>query len=522
MQPVQFWLKYLNCLGESYFACAKEEKGLLQEIDELAHVCEHLTHPVSFQRVIKAIQKHVFQVKGSSLSGAHLDVVHFGNLQEGAALPARVVCLLGMEEGAFPRMEENHSLCALSTHALGKNLPKRAEEDRYLFLQLLLCTRDYLLLSAQRISAQDGKPLQPSTVVQELSAYVKKIYAAQIKIDHPALPSDPRNFLRGESFSVAHYLAAKTLVAQKEQHPFIANFPFSRKRAETSFVVELSDLRKLAKNPLHFYFEKSLGFTLPWENEETEFSLSMLDRALLQRRAVHKPLAPLLQVAEAKGALPFGHFKDLAAHLLTQEIDELNQFLSQQELTNEEIFEVELKEECLVPQQLRKDAWVVPALRISLDNGHTATLVGKLSGVTQKGLVFHGKKNYGDLIRIWPELLIFTQLPLFAHKMSLTLFFLKDKKRLDLQLSDPLTLLQKYLSYYELCLENPSPLFPDWAEAIVRGSKEELEKKIASSKSSSFKDPYREWLFLRDPLPSASAIYDTWSPLLSHLFQEVP
>lgn len=522
-KPVHFWLKYLNCLGESYFACAQEEKGLLQEIDEIAHTSQHLAQPVSFQRVIKALQKHLFQTKSSSLSGPHLDVVRFGNLQEGAALPARVICLLGMEEGVFPRMEEKHSLCALSTHPLGKNLPKRVEEDRYLFLQLVLCASDYLLLSSQRLSSQDGKPLQPSTVVQELSTYVKKAYGAEIKIDHPALPSDPRNFLSGESFSVAHYLAAKTLAAKQGQKSFIANFPlFTRTRAETSLIIELSDLRKLAKNPLHFYFEKNLGFTLPWNEEESEFSLSALDRALLQRHALHKPLAPLLHVAEAKGALPFGHFKELAAYQLNQEAEEMSRFVTEQMLTNEEIFEVELSAECIVAEQLRKDAWVVPALAVPLDNGHTATIVGKISGVTPKGLLFHGKKNFGDLIRIWPELLIFTQLSFFPHKPEVSLFFLKDKKRLDFQLSEPLPLLQKYLRYYELCLENPSPLFPDWAEALIRGSEEELEKKIAASKSSSFKDPYREWLFVRDPLPSAAAIYASWSPVLSHLFQEVP
>ncbi len=481
---VRAWLVYLNCLGESYFACAEEEKRLLQEIDELAHASAHLTTPVSFQRVIKVLQKHLFTTQGSSYSGPHLDVVHFGNMQEGAALPARVICLLGMEEGAFPRVEENHSLCALTAHPIGKSLPKRAEEDRYLFLQLLLCAGDYLLLSCQRLSPQDGKPLAPSIVVQELQTYVKKIYGAEIKIDHPALP--------------------KTFADKKKQKPFIADFPLLLpERAELSIVIELSDLRKLAKNPLQFYFQKNLGFSLPWEVEEKEFSLSALERSLLQKSALQQPLDSLLQKAEAKGVLPFGHFKELMASQLTREMDERNQFLSEQALSSEEIFEVELNVACKMPE------------------GRTATVVGKMNGVTHRGLVVHGKKSFSELVRIWPELLLFTQLP-FSSQSEVSIFFLKDKKRFDIHLPDPIPLLQKYLNYYEVCLKNPSPLFHDWTEALLRGTEEELEKKIAACKGSNgFLDPYRDWLFTRDPLPSAKNIYQTWSPLLRDVFEEV-
>jgi hypothetical protein len=115
-------------------------------------------------------------------------------------------------------------------------------------------------------------------------------------------------------------------------------------------------------------------------------------------------------------------------------------------------------------------------------------------------------------MRALPELLFFCTLP----EVEKALFMLEDQKRLDAPLADPRALLQNYLKYYEIALSNPSPFFPDWAEALLNGSPEELAKEIASSRSTL--DPYREWLLQREGSLDAEAILANWAPLLREYF----
>ncbi|MBI2742341.1 MAG: exodeoxyribonuclease V subunit gamma [Chlamydiales bacterium] len=496
-RPISAWLTYLEHLAQSYLEFEKEERGVFGEIGKLSFSCIELESPVSFQRVIKALEKQLFQVRSSSLASAGLNAIYFGNLQEGAALPARIICMLGMEEGAFPRMEESRSLCALSTHALGKKLPKRNEEDRYLFLQLVLSARDYLLISYQKISAQDGKPLLPSPLVQELVSYIKRGYGSEITSE-----------------------LTQVYPPQKEARPFLSYSTPSATTSSGSFQVDIADLKKLAKNPLQFYFQKSLGLSLNWEEEEREFSLSALENALIKKRALHQPLSSILKSAEAKGSLPFAHYKELTRIKLAEEIGEMDHFFEKEGLSGDELIEVEWKEGCKQKEELSSGKWILPPLVIPLEEGSEATLVGKLSGVCKRGLALHAEKGFEGLIKSWPEVLMSMQIPLFEAKTETSLFLLKDKKRVDIRIADPLNSLKEYLKYYQIALHAPSPLFSEWAEPLIHGSEQDLEKKMTASKNS--RDPYITWLFARDPSLSAAQIFENWSPLLRNLFDEVP
>lgn len=495
-RPVQFWLKYIVCLAESYFTLEKEGRGLIEEISELAESCAHLTCTVSFSRVFEALEKQLFQIRIGSIGSSNLDQVCFASFQEGAALPAKVVCLLGMEEGAFPRIEESRSLCALSVHKVGKKLPKKSEEDRYLFLQLVLSAKEYLLMSFQSLSPQDGKPQMPSLVIQELISYLK----IDIKKERPRIQEQKSG---------------------ATQEPFLAHFPLlpEHEGSGESDLIDIANLKSLAKNPLKFYFQKSLGFSLDWEKQESEFSLSTLQSALLKRGAMSAPISTLLKVAEAKGHLPYGHYKELAKVALEEEARELHTFFEEERLLGEPLITVEWKEGCLEAEEVKKGEWILPPLKLNYDGGRIVKLVGVLPSVCAKGVIIHGKKGTPGLICHLPDLLLYHQIPLFPQKKTASLFMLKDKKRMDIEIEDSLTALKNYIRYYEISLKNPSPLLGEWAEPLLHGTEEDLAKKIAASRNGS--DPYLEWLFWRDFVPPASEIFKKWSPLLRSLFSEV-
>jgi exodeoxyribonuclease V gamma subunit len=513
--PLSLWCGYLRSLIESYFFVETEEKSLLEELEHLAESCVHITTPFLFNEVIAVLEKQLFQRRNASFKSHSLEAVRFENLQEGTALSSRVIALLGMEEGAFPRVPRNHSLCALEA----KQFLAGAEEDRFLFLQLLLSAQDVFLISYQNLSQEDGKPVLPSLVVQELLSYVK----CDLTRTHTALPCDPANFISRESYSQTQFAAAKSLLAEEEKRFFIPHLytlsPLNIRAKRESFVVDLKELRKLLKNPLRFYFNLTLDLFLSWENEESEFALSPLVRSLFVKDALTQPVERLIKRTRAKGELPQGVFGEIAARRMQEEVRDAQEFLAEFNISRESIIEVEWEEGCKQPREWKKGKWVVPALRVPLDQDYEALLVGKLEGVTDRGLIFHGKEELSDLLLAFPDLLLFS---LFAKREQPELFLMKEKKSLSVKIQEPLVFLRNYLNYYQLAKESPSPLFSEWVKVILQGKEEELERKIASWKTSGAKDPYREWLFARDGMPSASAIFQNWTPRLRELFSGLP
>ncbi len=494
--PATLWLDHLVMLLENYFTFDSQQRELHRELSILAEGCRKIEEPLPFASVIKVLQRELSQKKRSSFQGAQIDLIRFGNLQEGAALPAKALFLLGMEEGVFPRNQRSHSLSALSFDPQGKNVPSQADEDRYLFLQLLLCASDFFILSFVSLSPEDGKTLLPSLLIQELCSYVKCTPITE----HMASPSQLVN--SGKTPFARTYFCEMPLLPPKKQNR-----------------IELKDLRKLAKNPLQFYFNQTLDLFLPWESEEGEFSLSPLVRSRLMVNGFKKPLEPLLKKAEEEGALPYGAFGKLAERKLLQETEEMRAFLANVRLSPEEIWEVEWKEGCKRAEEWKKGSWIVPALKISLSEEREVVLTGMLSGASTQGLIVNGKESTAELLKLWPDLLLYS---LFLGKEEVSLLFLKDQKQLSVKLNDPLLSLKQYVEYCLIALENPSPLFPEWATPLLRGTEEELQRKIAAWKTSGIQDPYRDWLFWRDGAPSAAAIFNNWTPTLRKLFADFP
>ncbi len=99
--------------------------------------------------------------------------VSFGTLMPMRAIPFRVVCLLGMNDGDYPRRQTPPDFDLMSE--AGHHRPgdrSRREDDRYLFLEALLSARDALHISWVGHSARDNSELPPSVLVGQLRDYL--------------------------------------------------------------------------------------------------------------------------------------------------------------------------------------------------------------------------------------------------------------------------------------------------------------------------------------------------------------
>ncbi len=102
--------------------------------------------------------------------------VTFSSLTSLRGLPYRVVCLLGMDDGVLP------SLARADEFDLMAVLPKlgdrqRRDDERNLFLDLVLAARDRLLIAYTGRSIRDNAPLPPAALVDELLDHLALVAA---------------------------------------------------------------------------------------------------------------------------------------------------------------------------------------------------------------------------------------------------------------------------------------------------------------------------------------------------------
>jgi len=131
--------------------------------------------------------------------------VTFCGLVPQRSLPFRLVCLLGMNEGEFPRVTGDGGLNRMSTRPRRGDRETRSE-DRYLFLEALMAARARLHLSYIGWGVNDGKRRNPAAPLAELLQYLDEQHgiAAESDIErpwlvfHPLQPFDPRYYELGD------------------------------------------------------------------------------------------------------------------------------------------------------------------------------------------------------------------------------------------------------------------------------------------------------------------------------------
>ena len=127
--------------------------------------------------------------------------VTFCGLVPQRSIPFRMVCLLGMNEGEFPRPGGDAGLNRMLAAPRRGDRDTRSE-DRYLFLEALMSARARLHASYIGVGVADGKPRNPASPLAELLQLLDEQHgvAADSGVDrpwrvvHPLQPFDPRYF----------------------------------------------------------------------------------------------------------------------------------------------------------------------------------------------------------------------------------------------------------------------------------------------------------------------------------------
>jgi exodeoxyribonuclease V gamma subunit len=109
------------------------------------------------------------------------------------SVPHRVVCLLGLDDGVFPRKSprDGDDLMLDDPH-LGERDPR--SEDRQLLLDALMAATERLIVTYTGNDERSNLPRPPAVPVGELL----ELTGRDVVVRHPLQPFDPRNFAPGE------------------------------------------------------------------------------------------------------------------------------------------------------------------------------------------------------------------------------------------------------------------------------------------------------------------------------------
>ncbi|WP_137008628.1 exodeoxyribonuclease V subunit gamma [Aquitalea aquatilis] len=230
------------------------------------------------------------------------------------SIPFRVLCLIGMNDGAYPRDERPVSFDLVARHPRRGDRSRRFD-DRYLFLEAILSARQRLYLSYVGLSARNNESLPPSPLLAELQDCFKAMCGdaatAQLLLRHPLQPFSPRCYdgvePRLASFEPSF---AQALAAPPSQpRPFASELP----PLPGSSVLHVNDFIRFWKNPPRAWLAERLAIRLQGQQDalpvREPFSVDRdasrtLRSQLVERMLAGKPVAPVKQRLAGAGLLP--------------------------------------------------------------------------------------------------------------------------------------------------------------------------------------------------------------------------
>ena len=187
------------------------------------------------------------------------------------SVPHRVVCLLGLDDGLFPRpgAEDGDDLLRATALVGDQDIPS---EDRQLLLDALLAATEHLVITFEGRDQHLNQRRPPAVPVSELLDVVDKTVRLEDKdrparhtvvVHHPLQPFDPRNFRPGElgapgpwRFDAAHLEGARAMSAARHGPP-----AFLRERLPPlpGPSIQLTSLVRFMEHPVRAFLRERLG-----------------------------------------------------------------------------------------------------------------------------------------------------------------------------------------------------------------------------------------------------------------------
>jgi exodeoxyribonuclease V gamma subunit len=180
-RPASAWSERLLGLVDQFFRIDRRDRDAREALATLRSLIEALGPETSaagdpelpFEVVREVLVERLAAVSGRQhlLMGG----ITFCGMVAARALPFRVIAVLGLNDGEFPRQANGAGL-DLTLQPGNRRIGDRdvRNDDRYLFLETLMAARERLHLSYVGVGVQDGRQRNPAGPLTELMTYLDR------------------------------------------------------------------------------------------------------------------------------------------------------------------------------------------------------------------------------------------------------------------------------------------------------------------------------------------------------------
>ncbi|WP_445673355.1 exodeoxyribonuclease V subunit gamma [Pseudomonas ceruminis] len=348
------WGERLNALLQVFFLAEDEhDEFLLMQLQDLRDSWLEVCETVGLQDLLPLTVIREAWLSGldqGKLSQRFLaGSVNFCTLMPMRAIPFRVVCLLGMNDGDYPRAQQPLDFDLMASDYRPGDRSRR-EDDRYLLLEALLSARDQLYVSWVGRSIRDNSERPASVLIGQLRDHLAagwRLAGADedqqpgeqllhaLTQEHPLQPFSPRYFQKGSAlFSYAHEWQLLHQHDHEGVQPEAGLPPYSSDEALT-----LTQLQDFLRHPVRHFFSQRLkvffeALEAPTPDEEPfvldalqrySASESLLGAALADPENAERALHAQARRLQACGMLPLAGFGELLQAELIQPLPDLLQ-----------------------------------------------------------------------------------------------------------------------------------------------------------------------------------------------------
>lgn len=343
----QEWGSRLHDLMQLFFQASNEHDDyLLAQLEDLRETWLETCESVALQDELPLTVVREAWLAGldqGRLSQRFLaGAVNFCTLMPMRAIPFKLVCLLGMNDGDYPRAQPPLDFDLMGSDYRPGDRSRR-EDDRYLLLEALLSAREKLYISWVGRSIRDNSDRPASVLVGQLRDHLASGWRLAddrgdlleaLTQEHPLQPFSARYFHQGSAlFSYAsewrmlhgaHEHAAQSQVLE----PYVQEEPLG-----------LGQLQDFLRNPVRHFFSQRLkiffeAIEAPLADDEPfvldalqRYSLSdsLLEAALARLDQPDLALATHAKRLQNSGLLPMAGFGECMQRELIEPLPDLLQ-----------------------------------------------------------------------------------------------------------------------------------------------------------------------------------------------------
>ncbi|MET0089049.1 MAG: exodeoxyribonuclease V subunit gamma [Candidatus Thiodiazotropha sp.] len=522
------WLVLLTGILQDCFASDPEtQQSLLPIHDAIRQLSEEMTLanypatiplPVIRQRLSELFDQT--QIRGFLGGGVNLCA-----LAPMRSLPFRVVALIGLNDGVFPRGNESLGFDLMNeTSRFGDR--SRRMDDRYLFLETLMSVRERLLIIYQGFDQRDNSIKPPSVVVDELQDCLQRMLGESgleaITCAHPLQPFSPAYFQNDpQRFSYDPHMREAAMNLGYGQNREASLVPGVLPDGSIDPVVELDRLIAYFENPQRSFVQQRLGMSLEslvWMPQAREnFELESFQDvnwgdvwvdALLEGHSGEDLIARY----EARGWLPYGDVGTLYAQAILRNAEALADRV----------------------RPLLTQASETPlVVQFQLQHG---VLQGQIERIYQSGLLAYTSGNFSafHLLGHWIRHLLLNALKPQGAGLQTQLISPTNMGRFH-PVIQPVEVLDALLDLYRQGLKAPTLFSPrsamTYMEQLDAGSEDKALKAVQKTwfggerLAGDVDKPYMQLLFPQRPAPDhdfTRISRQVMGPLLEHLEWEGP